>query len=121
MQRLEDVLEKDLSWIFYEARDFTRQTLLQIANEKFTIMASLQSSDMEFSASEKAINAYKIELLIREKDISNTAKKKLSKDAILYVDGTAYKVIDTDVCRGVIAMSLERGTARGGGISGREL
>lgn len=121
MERLTDeFIENDLEWIFCTAGDFTRETNLQIASEKFTIMASLQSSDMEFSASEKPVNAYSLELLIRAKDISQTAKKKISKDSIIYVDGTAYKVVDADECRGVIAMALERGTARGNGLSGRD-
>lgn len=122
MERLtDDFIERDLEWIFCTASDFTCETLIQIGAEKFTVMASLQSSDMEFSAGEKAINAYKLELLIRSKDVSPTAKKKISKDAIIYIDGTAYKVVDADISRGVIAMNLERGTTRGTGLSGREL
>ena len=78
MERLTDeFLEQDLEWIFCTAADFTRETNLQIASEKFTVMASLQSSDMEFSASEKPVNAYRLELLVRTKDISQTAKEEV--------------------------------------------
>lgn len=121
MQRLDDILESDLDYIFSTARDFTRETKIKIGVEEFTLMTSLQSSDMQFNAAEKPINAYHLELLLRVKDISSTAKKKLSKDAIIYIDSVAYKVIDADECRGVVAMSLERGTARGAGITGREI
>ncbi len=122
MERLTDeFIERDLEWVFVEAADFSRETKIKIGAEEFVLMASLQSSDMEFSASEAPINAYHLELLLRVKDISATAKKHLSADAIIYIDGVAYKVIDADVCRGVAALSLERGTKRGKGLTGREL
>ena len=121
MERLDDILDSDLDYIFTQYRDLTTSILLQIGSEKFSILASLQSSTMEFSAHEKPINAYSLELLFRIKDISLTAKKRLSKDSIIYIDDVAYKVIDADVCRGLAALSLERGTARGAGISGRDL
>ena len=121
MERLDDILDSDLDYIFTQYRDLTIPTMLQVGSEKFNILASLQSSDIEFSSSERPVNAYKLELLIRSKDISPTAKKKISKDAIIYIDGTAYKVVDADISRGVIAMNLERGTTRGTGLSGREL
>jgi hypothetical protein len=108
MQRLEDILESDIDYIFTQYRDFTRVTCVQIGAEKFSLYTSLQSISSEFSASEKPVNAYNAELLLRAKDITPTAKKTLKKDAIIYVDDTAYRVIDIDVSRGVIAMSLER-------------
>ena len=119
MQRLEDILERDLKFIFETARDFTRQTKLKVGADEVT--ASLQSSDMEFSASEKPVNAYKLELFVRTKDIPKSMSKRISRDAIIYVDGAAYKVIDSSDCRGVLGLSLERGSARGAGMSGREL
>ena len=121
MQRLEDILEKDLRYIFETARDFTRETKLKVGADEVIVFASLQSSDMEFSASEKPVNAYKLELFFLTKDIPKSMSKRISRDAIIYVDGTAYKVIDSSDCRGVLGLSLERGSARGAGMSGREL
>lgn len=122
MERLTDeFIEKDLEWVFVEAQDFTRETKIKIGAEEFVLMASLQSSDMEFSASETPVNAYRLELILRIKDISATAKKHLSNDAIIYIDGVAYKIIDADICRRVVALSLERGTKRGKGLVGRDL
>ena len=121
MQKLQDILDKDLTYIFETAGDFTRQTKLKVGADEVTVFASLQSSDMEFAASEKPVNAYKVELFVRTKDIPKSMSKRISRDAMIYVDGTAYKVIDSSDCRGVLGLSLERGSARGAGISGREL
>lgn len=122
MQRLtDDFIARDLKFIFETAGDFTRETKLKVGADEVTVLASLQSSDMEFSASEKPVNAYTLELLVRTKDIPKAMSKRISRDAIIYVDGTAYKVIDSSDCRGVLGLSLERGSARGNGLSGREL
>lgn len=122
MQRLtDDFIARDLKTIFEKYADFTRQTKLKVGADEVTVLASLQSSDMEFSASEKPVNAYKLELFVRTKDIPKSMSKRISRDAIIYVDGTAYKVIDASDCRGVFGLSLERGSARGNGLSGREL
>lgn len=121
MQKLQDILEKDLKTIFEEYADFTRETKLKVGADEVTVFASLQSSGMEFSASEKPVNAYKLELFVRTKDIPKSMSKRISRDAIIYIDETAYKVIDSSDCRGVLGLSLERGSARGNGLSGREL
>ena len=121
MQRLEDILDKDLEYIFNIARDYVRETVVKVGAEEVTIMASLQSSEMEFSASERPINAYKLEFLCRTKDLPKSMTKKMSKDAIIYIDGTAYKIVDASDSRGVWGMSLERGSGRGVSMSGREL
>lgn len=121
MQKLQDILERDLRYIFETAGDFTRETRLKVGADEVTVLASLQSSGMEFSASEKPVNAYKLELFVRTKDIPRAMSKRISRDAIIYVDSAAYKVIDSSDCRGVLGLSLERGSVRGAGISGREL
>lgn len=122
MQRLtDDFIARDLKTIFEKYGDFTRETKLKVGADEVIVLASLQSSDMEFSASEKPLSAYKLELFVRTKDIPKSMSKRISRDAIIYVDGTAYKVIDSSDCRGVLGLSLERGSARGGGLSGREL
>lgn len=121
MQRLEDILDKDLTYIFDVARDFVRETVIKVGMDEVKVWASLQSSDMEFSASEKPVNAYRLELTVRTKDIPKSMSKRISRDSIIYVDRTAYKVIDSSDCRGVLNLALERGSARGAGMSGREL
>ena len=122
MQRLtDDFIARDLKYVFETAGDFVRETKLKVGSDEVTVFASLQSSDMEFSASEKPVNAYKLELFVRTKDLPKSMTKKMSKDAIIYIDGTAYRIVDASDSRGVWGMSLERGSGRGVSMSGREL
>lgn len=121
MQRLTDIRQKDLDAIFTYYRDFMKQVTIQTGSEKLVVWCDLQSSDMEMSASEKPVNAYAITLYTRTVEIPKAFRKKLTKDAILYVESEAYKVIDVADDGGVFCISLERGTQRGASISGREL
>lgn len=121
MQRLEDIRQKDLDAIFTYYRDVTKQITIQTGFEKLIVWGDLQSSDMEMSASEKPVNAYAFTLYVRTVEIPKAFRKKLTKDAILYVESEAYKVIDVADDGGVFCISLERGTQRGASMSGREL
>ena len=46
MQKLQDILDKDLKFIFETAGDFTRATKLKVGADEVTVFASLQSSDI---------------------------------------------------------------------------
>lgn len=121
MQRLEDIRQKDLDAIFTHFHDFTKQITIQTGAEKLVVWGDLQSSDMEMSASEVPLNAYAVTLYVRASEIPRSFRKKLTKDAILYVENEAYKVIDVADDGGVFCISLERGQSRGRSMSGREL
>ena len=119
-ERLEAIIQKDLDYIFTEYRDYTKETVIQTGSEKLTVWADLQSSAIEMDSSEKAVNAYAVKLLVRSIEIPKSFRKKLTKDAILYVNGDSYKVIDVADDGGLYSISLERGTSRGSTMSGRE-
>ena len=121
MQRLEDIRQRDLYQIFTIYRDFTKQIEIQTGSEKLTVWGDLQSKDMEMSAGEKPINAFSQTLYIMAREIPKSFAKKLSQGAILYVSGEAFKIVDASEDGGVYAISLERGTQRGQGMSGREI
>lgn len=121
MQRLEDIRAKDLEQIYKFYRDFTKQMELQTGSEKITVWGDLQDKDMEMSASERPVNAFSQTLYVMAKEMPKSFAKKLSQGAILYVSGDAFKVVDASEDGGVFAISLERGTQRGKGLTGREL
>lgn len=107
MQRLTDIFARDLRYIMNEYRDFTRQTVVQCGTIKHTVMASLQSDDAEFSADATPINAYFLELYFIETG-DELFNRALVKNAIIYVDGTAFRVIDSTLVYDLRVMSLER-------------
>ena len=107
MQRLGDIVAKDLSFIMNEYRDFTRSTLLQCGNQKITVMASLQSDDIQFTSDVDPKNAYSLEILYME-TTNEAFNKMLLKDSIIYVDGTAFKIIDSTLVMGLRVLSLMR-------------
>lgn len=107
MQRLGDIVAKDLEFIMDEYRDVTRSTVLQCGTHKITVNASLQSDDIEFTSDVSPNNAYSLELLYRESTCDDF-NKCLKQNAIIYVDGNPFKIIDTTLVFGLRAMSLER-------------
>jgi hypothetical protein len=121
MHRLEDIRAKDLEQIYKVYRDFTKQMELQTGSEKITVWGDLQDKDMEMSASERPVNAFTQTLYVMAKEMPKSFAKKLSQGAILYVSGEAFKVVDASEDGGVFVISLERGTQRGKGLTGREL
>lgn len=107
MQRLTDIYKNDLHYIMDEYRDVTKPTVIQCGTIKHTVNASLQSDDCEFSAEATPVNAYSLEILYTETN-DNIFNKSLSKNAIIYVDGVAYKIIDSTLVFDLRALSLER-------------
>ena len=107
MQRLGDIVAKDLQFIMDEYRDFTQSTELQCGTYKITVNASLQSDDIEFTSDVSPINAYSLELYYRESTCKDF-NQCLKKNAIIYVDGTAFKIIDSTLVMGLRVLSLER-------------
>lgn len=111
MQRLGDIVESDLSFIMNEFRDFTRQTVIQCGSIKKTLYASLQAADIQFTSDVSPLNAFSFTLyFIDPKDASFSAC--LKKNAIIYVDSVAYKIIDVATVCGLVVLSLERGKVR---------
>lgn len=122
MERLEDILAKDLETVFTYYRDFTGTLLIQTGTEKLTVWGSLQADKMQMNAEATPVNAYSETLLVRDSDLTTTFKNKLSQDSIIYIEGVAYRVVDTSESGGIYAISLTKGTKRGKGLScGREI
>jgi hypothetical protein len=106
MQRLGDIVEADLSYIFNQFRDVTKETVIQCGTVKKTVMASLQVTDIEFTADITPTNAFRFTLyIIDPKDADFLAC--LVKNAIIYVDSKPYKIIDDATVRGLIVLDLE--------------
>ena len=107
MQRLGDIVAKDLSYIMDDYRDITRSVLLQCGSYKVTVYASLQADGIDFTADVAPINAFSVTLYYIESQCSEF-NKCLKRDAIIFVDGTSYKIIDAVVVMGLRILSLER-------------
>lgn len=121
MQRLSDIIKKDRDAIFELYRDYTQDTELQVGSEKFTILASLQVERGVINAEATPTNIYTDTLVFRHSDISTTAWRALTRDAVIYVDKVAYTVVDTGLSGGIVSLSLKRGTSRGSSIMGRPI
>lgn len=114
MQRLTDILDNDLDWIFKEARDFTYSVVLQAGAEKITLLASLQADNMQADASADPLNAYSLTLYCLESDITETFKKHLSKNGVIYINAIAHKIVDTTVDMGrVRRLAVTKQSSRG--------
>lgn len=112
MQRLGDIVAKDLSYIMDIYQDCTRQVLLQCGSYKITAYASLQADGVEFTSSAAPINAFSLTLHYKESTCKEF-NRCLRKDAIIFIDGTSYKIIDAVIVMGLRTLSLERGGGRG--------
>lgn len=107
MQRLGDIVARDLSYIMDEYRDVTRSVILQCGSYKVTVNASLQADGIDFTADVAPINAFSLTMYYIESD-SSEFNKCLKKDSIIFVDGTSYKIIDAVLVMGLRILSLER-------------
>ena len=122
MQRVKDILSHDLDECFVNFGDFTEQLVIQVGAERLNVLASIQTPRNEFSASEQPLNAFHVELYIRECELPESAKKGISRNAIIYVDGRPFRVIDTTTyLHGLRLISLEQHSARGTTMSARSL
>lgn len=111
MQRLSDIVQADLSAIMTHYRDFTRETALQCGTIRHTVMASLQATGMEMPADVSPINAYSLELYYI--DINDAQfNAALRKNAIMYIDDVAFRIVDTSTAMGLRFVSLERKIGR---------
>ena len=93
-------------------RDVTRETVIQCGSIKHTLNASLQGDKIDFTADISPQNAYALTIYyIDPQDTDFT--KRLTKNAIIFVDGVSYKIIDSNVTKGLGMLSLEQKGARG--------
>lgn len=107
MQRLGDIVAKDLDYIFNTYRDFTAIHTIQCGSLKYSINASLQADGVQMTSDVSPINAFSISLYyidIQDEEFN----KCLKKNAIIFIDGVAFRVIDSMVSMGLRALSLER-------------
>ena len=111
MQRLGDIVARDLNKIMTEYRDFTRQTTLQCGVEKITVYASLQSDDVQFTSDISPVNAFSLYLYYIESE-NSIFNKSLVKNAIIYVDSIPFRIVDADLTMGLRTLSLERKQGR---------
>lgn len=107
MQRLTDIVQNDLDTIFDHYRDITRIVKIQAAGIVHKVMCSLQGDKVEFSSDTTPINAFHLSLYYRDLD-DEAFNQAIKKNAIIYIDGTAYKIIDTMSAMGLRTMALER-------------
>lgn len=107
MQRLGDIVARDLAYIMETYRDFTKSMVIQCGSIKHTVYGSLQDNDVEFSSDVAPVNAFSHTLyFIDPKDSAFTAS--LKQNAIIYVDSDPYKIIDSAHTMGLAILSLEK-------------
>jgi hypothetical protein len=114
MERLTDIIDKDLHDIFYYYRDFTYQITLQGGSESISIMASMQADTKDFDASQSPLNAYALTVYMLESDLTEGIRKAISKNAVIYINNIAHKVVDTTIDMGRLRrIAVEKHSARG--------
>ena len=107
MQHLQDIVARDLDYIFETLRDFTRETKIQAGGIAHTVLCSMQGDKVEFSSDTTPTNAFSLSLYYR--DLKDTDfNKSLKQDAIIYVDGCAFRIVDSIVVMGLRTLALER-------------
>lgn len=127
MQRLtDDFIARDLNYIFEKYADFTRPTKIKVGSEECEVMASSQVLQATLNAETSPVNPYMDTLLVRYSTIPKTMWKKLTRDAIIYVDNNnegyeAYTITDTSKSGGLVSLSLKRGSQRGSISSNRPI
>lgn len=111
MQRLGDIVSKDLKFIMDEYMDFTEEVTIQCGSIQKKLNASLQSDSIEFTADISPLNAYSVSLYYIETDDSlfNAA---MVKNAIIFVNNISFKIIDSTLTKGLRVLSLERRGSR---------
>ena len=111
MQRLDDICGHDLNKIMTYFRDVTKETTIQCGSIKHTLYASLQGDKIDFTADISPQNAYALTIYyIDPQDAEFT--KRLTKNAIIFVDGVSFKIIDSNVTKGLGMLSIERHKGR---------
>lgn len=114
MERLTDIIDKDLHDIFYHYRDFTYQITLQGGSSSVSLMASMQADTKDFDASQSPLNAYALTVYTLESDLTEGIRKAISKNAIIYINNIAHKVVDTTIDMGRLRrIAVEKHSARG--------
>lgn len=107
MQRLGDIVAKDLAYIMNVFMDFTKEVTIQCGAIKHTLNASLQADDIQFTSDVSPINAFSIDLYFIETD-DDDFNRALKKNAIIIVNGTSYRIIDAALVQGLRVLSLEK-------------
>lgn len=114
MERLTDIINRDLDEIFYHYRDLTYPLTIQGGSGSVTVMASLQADTAEMDGSTEPINAYSLTVFCLEKDLTEPIKKCISANAIIYLNQIAHKVVDTTVDMGRLRrIAVKKQGARG--------
>lgn len=114
MERLTDIIDKDLHDIFYYYRDFMYQITLQGGSESVSLMASMHADTKDFDASQPPLNAYALTVYMLESDLTEGIRKAISKNAIIYINNIAHKVVDTTIDMGRLRrIAVEKHSARG--------
>lgn len=105
MLRLCDILEQDNAAIFGHLRDFTKMVTISTnrTNERL-VSVSLQSDLVTFNSSmSDVLNAFAVKLFMAEQDDLN-----LGKNQVLYVNGRAFRIVDSALNMGIRELSLEK-------------
>lgn len=111
MQRLGDIVQRDLNEIMNVFMDFTREITIQCGSIKHTLNASLQADSIQITSDVSPINAFSIMLYyIEPKD--DEFNKCMKKNAIIFVDGVSYRIVDSILTMGLRTLSLERSGGR---------
>ena len=111
MQRLGDIIQNDLNEIMNVFMDFTKKVCIQCGSVKKTVKASLQADSIQMTADISPLNAFSINIYFIETD-DNTFNRCLLKNAIIFVDGISYRIVDSILTKGMRVLSLEKHGSR---------
>lgn len=111
MQRLGDIVARDLAFIVDEYMDFTQEITIQCGRIKKTLNGSLQSDSIEFTADISPLNGYSFTLYYIEPN-DNDFNRAMVKNAIIFVNGVSYRIIDSALTMGLRTLSLEKSGGR---------
>lgn len=111
MQRLQDIVSNDLDYIFNQYRDFVKFVKLQCGGQVVQTNCSLQGDKIDMTADITPANAYSLTLYYIE-STNEDFNKSLKHDAIIFADGVAFKIIDTNLTMGLRMISMERHKGR---------
>jgi hypothetical protein len=107
MQRLGDIVARDLDFIMNEFMDFTEEITIQCGKIKKVLNGSLQSDSIEFTADVSPLNAFSVSLYYIEPN-DPEFNRAMVKNAIIFVNNVSYKIIDSTLTRGLRVLSLEK-------------
>lgn len=107
MQRLSDIVQSDLEQIMNVFMDFTQEVIIQCGSIKKTLNASLQSDVIQMTSDVSPLNAYTLSLYYIEPNDAEF-NNCMKKNAIIFVDGVSFRIVDSILVKGLRTLSLER-------------